>query len=1566
MKRKVKFSNIIFIFLAVILVTAFCSVETNKNNIAFADEPIFNYSFYLFEIDSQVKYDDFVTNVGQTNDFTGKVVSIKGTFNAGGVAMFGSTFNGTFQGNSNIINNPGSLFFGTSIGSNATISNLTFTNYTGTGNCLANSSQGSISKLFVNGTLSAGNDLLDTNNGTLTNVVNHTGGICNTNTATINTSIGYDDLATPIAINNNLQLANTDYYTLMDSGYNFIDNFSYDVGDSIMNCPSLRIGGGSYKDWLNLYTVKVFSYTYDPTKQYTTSSIVNKIIESTADFSSILWEFNGTSYTQDYIKNAGIYKIYFVYLGTDNYLPSKYTQNVTINKAVWSQGINFASGEFDAISTTYNGIDIAVSEPTPINMAEFIFSYQIKHNGIVSTVNDTGTYVQTITATSDNYSNITKSRNISVTPIAINISLSNLSIDYNQNANLSLSTISIDSVLVGKDIGKTFEQLKLTGNYTTNYNLGNNIGTYTIGYGATFLNYNLNQVTPGVLTVNPIDLLQGGIVFENLNCVYSGSDYIISATNIPDGISVVYENNLHKNAGSYIASATFSCPNYNNLGLNATLDISQKAFSITANSLTLLYDNGRSEIPTSSFGYTVNGIVASETALLNTLIFNYQIKSEGNVISVFDVGSYDIILNVTGTLPNYAMTINNGSLVINPSSMTSLYAGKSDKTEEYDGTNKTYNITFFDENSTSTSINYTYYINETIVNEMLEVGDYKIEALVTKINDNYLDTTYIYYLHITKINIAISFDSANYYLTYNADNQIDSSRYTFVGTLPDGLIANFDVKQNGLDVATTSAVGTYQISYYVAQSTNYNSKLISANVIIQPKAVSLTVTQNYEYNGNSIVPIITTIVGNLNNELSQSNFSLVYYKGESVVTLLTTAGSYFVEPSLVGNLNYSYASSKYPISITKKEVNVDLKKLEFIYGKTGEFSYGGIDYTIYSGGNIVRKHYYIADTNVYIDLQYKISSDSAATYEIISINPTVNYNFTVSDACKFNQENRVIILRATLSALWNYESNNVVGNTSYITYLGLDQINKFSFEIVGFVDAIRQSDCNITMLENTNKTIKNVGEYDLKLILLNQSNYKLDGLLLHIVMGKASLEIKLANIVIFQGESFVGGNCTLNNVKGEDAGKTIYQLSGANVTTQTNYRTTLPANTSGIYYTYVASFDNYTPIVTNGTIKIEYNNKRIFTFTDKTFVYDGIYHELKVNESQEEIDSANVVITYSDNNRQLNVGTYQVTATVHYNINDSEEIYNRSLKIIAATPIITLIDKKLPYKENYLLPNSIIAGTAMVNNKNIEGKFEFVNNSQIIIGKKEYSVRFVPTDSINYESVVDEVEYVGVEINLSSFNISDYSIFSYRGGNDIVIDNAVFLTLREGLIDGLTIYKNHIVYDKILLNKTEAVTISIKLDNQVVYENTFDVVLVSDEELETGNKITEKDFSITEGMGFSGEFIYATAGGGRIGLSDAALEKYELFINGNKVTSTYVVNGNETTLVIVVRDAESNATVFAEEYEVKKENVPLIDNGDDRLKTIWTIIGSVSGGIVLLVVGVFVVINIVKNKRIGK
>ena len=160
-------------------------------------------------------------------------------------------------------------------------------------------------------------------------------------------------------------------------------------------------------------------------------------------------------------------------------------------------------------------------------------------------------------------------------------------------ATLTIEKLTYDmSGVTFGDVTVTYDgnahPLAISGNLpsgvTVTYENNGNIlaGVYTVV--AKFTgnsNYNAIPDMTATLTVNKATYDMSGVVFADKSVTHNGSPFSIEATNLPDGVTVTYENNGKTEPGKYTVTAKFTGDsNYNAIpDMTATLTVKQSSFT---------------------------------------------------------------------------------------------------------------------------------------------------------------------------------------------------------------------------------------------------------------------------------------------------------------------------------------------------------------------------------------------------------------------------------------------------------------------------------------------------------------------------------------------------------------------------------------------------------------------------------------------------------------------------------------------------------------------------------------------------------------------------------------------------------------------------------------------------------------------------------------------------------------------------------------------------------------------------------------------------------------------------
>ena len=197
-----------------------------------------------------------------------------------------------------------------------------------------------------------------------------------------------------------------------------------------------------------------------------------------------------------------------------------------------------------------------------------------------NTATDAGTYTAKAVISGENYNTLTLSCTLTVNGMNLTgISFPDRSFTYDGTE----KKVEIEGELPD-GVSVVYEN-----------NTATDAGTYTAKAVISGENYNTLTLTC-TLTVDSMHLT--GITFPDRSFTYDGTEKKVEIEGeLPDGVSVVYENNTATDAGTYTAKAVISGENYNTLTLTCTLTVdSMHLTGITFPDRSFTYDGTEKKV----------------------------------------------------------------------------------------------------------------------------------------------------------------------------------------------------------------------------------------------------------------------------------------------------------------------------------------------------------------------------------------------------------------------------------------------------------------------------------------------------------------------------------------------------------------------------------------------------------------------------------------------------------------------------------------------------------------------------------------------------------------------------------------------------------------------------------------------------------------------------------------------------------------------------------------------------------------------------------------------------------
>lgn len=1425
---------------------------------------------------------------------------------------------------------------------------------------------------------------------------------------------------------------NTDVETLENLGFDMENVFGYEKYEQI-GVPSVRrrdreyrvkalsaITVNNYPERVKrLQTSAVFSTDSQGNtvmtliEPYPTSFINSDICRaSNAEF---IWTYrsdSGEVETVSKLIEPGEYSLKVVLHAEDDYLPAEkdirfeltaeeqskidigidvpYTYTFRIKKATFTEGLKISS--FSDVTDKYfytgNSVSFEEDEPVPDNVGKLRAAGFVYNYGYSASPLDSGSYRQTITAESPYFLALSKSRNIVINKAELKGVIEDVVIGYNENiefSNIDITANSEGNELLGADAGKSIVEIiaesgfGLDEIFTTNYVCGNDVGEYVINCAVNEIkNYKVN-VTGGSVMVNAISLPLAGIEFPNGNFYYDGLSHSIAVESLPDGYSVEYSGNGQIDAGTHTVTALLSCaPNYTDAILTANITINKAELTVTVNSLTKKYGYA---IKNGDFSFGVSGFVgedAEETVLSGIQI---DLSAEGfENGTVLDAGEYSIIpiLSEEETL-NYTIRKVNGLLTIDRIPLSGIEIIGGEKTV-YNGNKHTCSVLIPEGYSADAEFIYEDANGNLYDGGVIDVGVYKVTAIVTPIGDtatNYSSARLYETLRIEKITVTITFDDADgYSVVYNGSNHAKKENFPFVsyGASEEEITLAFETNR-GIAVNEAVSAGKYYAVAIFAGDNNRTACTAKRLLTIQKKEAVVEMETDYEYTSEGIPMIIKNIQsGSEGDLLSEDDLSFVYVNNEygnelPQGTMIISVGVYTVTVQS-NNSNYYVASDPFTVTVTPKNVDIELGVFTMDYGTMGNYTdETGRSVIVYDGyfvyDMVIPQTGKTQEIRVILPKREDKKYTQAGEYAIdaSSLYKTKNYNFNLIGV------NKIIIKRRVLNVYWCRKNTMINGYEGQTVYSGKDVTDEISYEIGNY--AFGEGLAYITVVKTIKKNaqdtaIRDAGEYKISLSLKNTPNYDInaDTSTFTYTVKQSNVFVRVENSEVKYKESLRFPEITVTGLLGDDIGQNPTYLSGYDCKIICDYK---PGAAVGTTYsiTGIYSFTNYeVASVTSGRLTV-IEGYPSYVLTSTSYVYDGTPKSLILPDLEEGIQIKTSL------NAFVNAGEYTVTAVITYPTGRSETL-SAKLTILRATPTIDCPIRYVVYKAGTVLTEKDIVAEAYSFGNKIGGTFSFLStNTNVKAGANAYSVKFTPNDLNNYTVAGTTMNLTAYEINATNLVIEGEYTISADG--KVLLENPSSITLDtancSGIADKLSLWHNGNKVSVILLNSTEKFTVSIRFGGEEVYSSVYDVIIgKTDEGKQENIEISHKMLS-TSGIEFKGSEIILADGGGLISMGGKFSAEYTLYVNGNVISGAYTVTSADSEIGIIIVNKKLGIsmyskvfTVISQEEAQNREEQSEEEVEEGGFKTYYYyIIGGV-GGLLLVGGAIFLILMLKKRK----
>ncbi len=285
-------------------------------------------------------------------------------------------------------------------------------------------------------------------------------------------------------------------------------------------------------------------------------------------------------------------------------------ESVTCSWTVTLKNHDFAGLTFDDVTTTYDGTAKTLA------VAGLPAGAQVSYDKATSYTN-AGEYTVKATITLANYNPVELTATLTINKAVYDMSaveFADKTVTYDGQAH------SIEATNLPNGVSAT---------YTNNGQVTANEYTVTASFTGDSQNYEPIANKTATLTINKATYDMTGVRFENTEATYDGQTHFVTATGLPSGVSVDWENNGKVNADTYTVTAKFTgdSTNYNAIpNQTTTLTIHKATITgITFTGAEYTYDGEEKSL--AIVGTLPNGVTVSYTGNNQTNAGEYTVTA---------------------------------------------------------------------------------------------------------------------------------------------------------------------------------------------------------------------------------------------------------------------------------------------------------------------------------------------------------------------------------------------------------------------------------------------------------------------------------------------------------------------------------------------------------------------------------------------------------------------------------------------------------------------------------------------------------------------------------------------------------------------------------------------------------------------------------------------------------------------------------------------------------------------------------------------------------------------------
>jgi len=515
-----------------------------------------------------------------------------------------------------------------------------------------------------------------------------------------------------------------------------------------------------------------------------------------------------------------------------------------------------------------------------------------------------------------------------------------------------------------------------------------------------FIAFNLIFLLVLVCSCGGKKSLEGIVSFDGASYTYDGEEHSLLASNLPDGVSVTYDNNTYTDAGRYVVTASFDGgKRYKDLDISAILTIYKADVTdISFNSTSVTYDSNPHTIEASNLPSFID------------VSYKYYNESGYEVSECVNAGDYTIVASFTTSNKNYNAPSDMAAILSIEAIEEGTYTMR-DTTCTYDGLS--HKISVNEEIPEYLFVSYTYFKDDEEVLECVDAGKYKVVASFTTNNTNYsIPEDVSATLIIEKASLDASMDD----MTYLYDGS--SKALAINEDISDSFEVSYTYKDSDGNIMESLPVnvGSYTVvASFTNKSSNYNdiASLEASLTIIESSIEGISFnSESFTYDGSSKSIYIT---GDLPSGVS------VTYSGNGAVN----AGSYVVAATLTDSYsNYETITICATITIEKADYSEGITLEDASYTYDGEAK--GIEIIESLPEDITVTYTYRIGNSIYEE------AILPGSYTVIASFTTANYNEIESISATLTI-NKISLDVSLEDAEYVYDSSEVVERVATIT-----------------------------------------------------------------------------------------------------------------------------------------------------------------------------------------------------------------------------------------------------------------------------------------------------------------------------------------------------------------------------------------------------------------------------------------------------------------------------------------------------------------------------------------------------